>query len=589
MALCEAPFGLQIKIFSPTNDLLTILSDTDESGRILNAKIIEKKIGGLDSFKFNISKYNDLAISQGSECYFYIQDLKFIGRIKELPESDQSDPVLEVSGEGFYKRLEKVTINKSYTTQTLDHIVKDIANLYLSDAGLIYNILKIDVPVVSNITIEFKDKNLFQIFNSLLNIANYDYLNNAYRFYIDNEKELVFEKLSGSMIDSLFEGYHYQSPDVSKDNSNMVNKILAFRTKSADKNSVEYVATYQDTESQGKYGIYEIKYTFPDYADTTTISNFCSFILKRRNEPQKKISLSDLLVFVGQRRFNDFGVMDKGSGEDGWLIKKTIDEDIELTSLKGLFKDKLLWGKYAISNKRDSYWQIFSECDSLTGWDFAHITNTTVTIATNRCLTGNRALKIVTDSGSLNEYFEFELDTTIPLPQLVRLFIYFESTATAIKLTFYDNKSNSIDVQLGDSSTINQWLLLSEQINQQTENDNMLVDDGTPNDDFIVEKTTGVETNLDLTKETNPGLLNVKKFRLTILSNTVMTFYLDHIDVYANIYKYAELFLEEIEYNLSAGAMFANASFGEKQDNVIDEIKDKIKEGDIALSIFSKQ
>ena len=51
--------GIQLKLISPSGEILGILSDTDESGKILNAKITEQKIGGVEKCSFQIPRNNE--------------------------------------------------------------------------------------------------------------------------------------------------------------------------------------------------------------------------------------------------------------------------------------------------------------------------------------------------------------------------------------------------------------------------------------------------------------------------------------------------------------------------------------------------
>jgi hypothetical protein len=579
------PEGIQLFIMSPSGERLAILSDSDESGQILNAKITEKKIGGVDKFSFNIPRSVDVPITRNTECYFYITgELWKSGYIKEIPKPDQTDPVLTIRGDGFHKRLSKKIINETYSAQTLDHIVKDIANNYFgSELGVYYDVGKIDTPSISSITIEFIDKDLFKVFETLLEIANYDYENAKYRFYVDNERYFVFELISEDFQTKLFEGYQFQAPEISVDNSKILNKILAFRTELADPDVVEYVATYQDTESQGRFGLFEKKITFPDYIDSTTIEKICTYLLIRKSFPTTKIKI----------------------------------EDFEI-------QDVLSFGKYGIFNRREEYWRIIADCDTLQGWD-TYISNTTMVLSETHVLTGKRSLKFTTASGSYGEYVEYILDDIIPLPQKVRIYIYFESVTVEFRVTFYDDHGNEVFLRPGAADTAllsDQWIKRFETINLITAVDNMEVDPNGVTDDFIINLDTVTEDDLDVRYEVvednviaDPngasddiildysvavegelivkyreaaGLLEVKKVRITMLTDTPAVFYIDRLDTYANIYNFHELQLEEIEYNLSSVGLFANINFGEKEDSILDEIKDQVKEGNIALEIFSK-
>ena len=552
----NSPDGIQLYIKSPSGERLAILSDTDNSGQLLNAVIEENKIGGVNKFSFDIPRNINIPITRNTECYFYIKgELWKSGYVQETPEPDQTNAVLKVIGEGFYKRLFKKVINETYTSQTLDAITKDVANTYLgNELDIYYDVAKIDTPSISSITIEFKDKNLFEVFETLLKIANYDYENNRYRFYVDNEKDFVFEQISNNIQTSLFEGYQYQLPEISTDNTKIVNKILAFRTISGTPKEVEYVNTYEDTESQGRFGLFEQKITFPDYIDSTTINNICSFLLKRKSLPQTKIKIENYEI-----------------------------EDI------------LTFGDYYLSNKLDTYWKLLADCDSLVGWDVGALSVTTLSLSTAHVLTGKRSLKFITGVGSTGEYAIFTLEKAIPFPKYVRTYIYYESVTPIIKITYLDIDDNPMDVDLGSADTGlfgDQWIKYSKKVEEISEAIGLLVDvNGLQDQDTIVNTDAVTETELEVRLETEAGtgVLNIKKIKIEIISDIVSTFYIDRLDMIASIYSSHKLQLEEIKYNLSSIGLFSNMNFGEKEDNVLDEIKEQVKDGNIALSIFSKQ
>ena len=58
--------NLQIKIYSPTDDLITILTETDETGNTLNLQFTVNLIGGLSLFQFELSKNTDKPIDRKS-------------------------------------------------------------------------------------------------------------------------------------------------------------------------------------------------------------------------------------------------------------------------------------------------------------------------------------------------------------------------------------------------------------------------------------------------------------------------------------------------------------------------------------------
>ena len=622
----SAPEGVQLQLRSPTGEVLAYLSDTDESGKILNARVIERKIGGVEKFNFQIANDTDLPITRNTECFFYVSGvLRFVGQIVEIPLPDQDNPVLELEGNGFYKNLYKKVINQSYTNQTLNAVVTSVASTYLgADIDIFYDAGKIAVPSISNIDIEFKDKNLFEVFTKILQIANNDYENAKYRFYVDNEKDLVFELMDETLQTVLFEGFQYQTPEVSEDNSNIINKVLTFRTTSIDPKTAEFVATYQDTASQGRYGLFERKITFPDFIDTTTIAKIADFILKRRSLPQTKIAIENVEIFRTDKRFTELGILNNGSGDDDWEVDQTgsVRDQVKMTSgiRRGL--QEIEFGNWGIANKRSLFWAIVAECDTLTGWDLTNLVVTTAVLSSTRVLTGRQSIKFTTGAGSENEYAEFTLSQEIPLALLARIYLYFEGTVDKIRVTFYDTFGNDksiefgtiedsfevdillpdtddlevdysggtdiLDVDIINAVTFDQWLKLTQDIELRTSLEDLDVKPNGAAEQFQV-KPNGAAEDFQVRFVEQLGILNVKRIRITILTNNVVVFYLDRIDAYSSIYKHHELQLEQVTYNLASRLFTAGLNFGEVEDNIIDEIDKKVEDGDVALAIFSKQ
>jgi len=591
--MANAQVGLQLKIFSPTDDLLGIISDTDESGSLLDIVISENEVGGVHSFSFKVKKDLVMPITENAECYFYISGtLWFVGYVVDIPKPDQEDLFLLISGNGFYRRLEKKVINDDYTTQTLLAIIQDVGNTYLgADVNVFYNVAKIDVPSIANITIEFKDKNLFDVYSRLLSIANKDWDSAKYRFYVDNEKELVFEQINETIIKNLFEGYDFQKPDVSQDTSKIINKVLAFRTTVADPKTAEFVDTYEDTESQGRFGIFGKKITFPDFADTTTIANIANSILLRWANPIEKIMLENIPIFQGTQKYSEVGILNAGSGEQEWLIDPdgASEDNILLRSERTIGLDEVNFGLWGISNKRDLYQNLISECDSLTGWDDSNLNNTVLTVSTDRVLTGKRALKFAIGANSLGEYAEFTLDRTLFFPQELRFYIYFDTTQVSIKFIVVDINDAEVEFEI-DLDLVDEWQVLNKQLGQTVDPDGFLTVVHNGGGGFLLlDFDASNQGQNKLRHQLVAGATSIKSVRIEINSNVATTMYVDRIEVSADNYNYHELLLKQIRYKLSSIGSFANLIFGERADSLIDEIKEKVKAGDIALNIFAKQ
>jgi len=578
----SAPDGIELRLFSPTGELFAILSDSNLSGEILNVELSVLKFGGLDKFTFQLPRNNDLPISKNTEVYFYVNtELWYNGFVKEAPQPDQYEPILTIQGSGFYKRLEDKIVDIAYSNETLANIIDDIGLNYLgSDIGVFYEGLKIDVPSIPNITIEFKDNTLLQVFKRLLDVANNDYENAKYIFYVDTDKEINFELLSNDLVANYFEGFQYQAPEVSEDTSNLLNQILAYRTKAAAQNEVEFVNTYESVPSQSENGLYNKKIVFPDYLDTTTIANICNFLLRRYENPQKRVAI----------------------------------KDFELNN-------KLQFGEYLISNRRDAYWFVGAKMDTLDGWDTSAFINSTVELASDHLLTRKQILKFTVGAGSAGEFIEYTLPAPVTFAYIGRIFIYFSSSISPISIIFTDengaearlefavsyddlliydgvstdtlslNDSFKIDdmtIGYSLSALLNEWIKFKDIIETSFTDiiQNLDVFNGTIFDSLDVDDGSG-QDSLDVSGKVT--LTEIVKTKILINTDEPAVFYIDRVDLLSNAYNSNSLQLEQINYNLRSSQLFADMHFGEREDNVLDELKQDSEAGDIALNIFAKR
>lgn len=547
--MADSVKNVLVEVYSITGVFVASFYNNTNASDDLMVECSEKKIGGLDKFSFTVPSLTKEPLFGNMECRIYVDGAWwYTGYAESIPFPDTEDPIIEIEGLGYQHKLKKKKILVSYSSQTLDYIIKDIANTYLgSDLDVYYDITKISAPSITGITIEFKDKTLMSVFESLLSIANKDYSTQQYTFGVDKEKELYFSAIPNDQMAHYFEGYNYQEPDVEKQDGKLINKVLTYRTKLTDKNSAEFVASYEDTESIALNGLYEKSITFPDYADSTTISNIANSILQKYSTSLDRVQIKELNI-----------------------------------------DDKLGIGFYSLSNRRDEYFFSVNEMEDLSQWDTSAMSNTTPSIASDKVFTGRSSLKLVTTTGSAGEYMEYVLPTTLKFPNLFRLFVYLNDTNADITIKLFDSTNNEFDLDFNSSIGVGEWLKQFTAISSILETEDLLVDNGTGDEQLLVDVTSTLEGNMIVDKLSGAGILDIVKVRVIINNNNSSTIWIDSMAARANTYYHRELILEQIKYKLNK-SFIASASFGEEVDSVIDEIKNKVKDGDIALSIFSKQ
>lgn len=535
--------GVTIKIYSPGGvDLVGILSDTDYTGQILDAKVKELEVGGVDSFSFSVQKDLTIPISRNAECHFYVNgSLWFIGYITEIPDKQQDKLSLEIKGLGLVHRLKETIITEDYASQDIGLIIADLGN-YLSAIGINYNAFKIETPTI-NARFLIKEKKLFDAFMGVLKVANNDYNTERYRFYIDNVRDFNFRLIDETVEDILFEGYDFQAPKVKFDRTGLVNRIYMYRADSASADTA-YEGVREDTESQAKYGIKMDKMVWPDTIDTATAQSITDSIIEEFKEPKKQIEIENLEVFAPMK-----------------------------------------YKRHTLNMKRDDYYEESAPTDVVTGWDTANLTVTTFSVSTDRSLTGRRSLKFITAAGGINDYVEYTLDNIVYFPIELRFFHYFVGTAIPFKLVLID--INDAEIEIDSEQITDEWVRKYQRIDLETEEGFLKV---THDGGFGFMKVThdGGSGFMKIRNLIRLGIQTIKKIRILINSNTVTTFYVDLIEVSADAYGYNELLLKGAEYSLSSRGIFANAAFGEHVDSIMREIDKKAKDGEISLDIWAR-
>jgi len=421
-----SPKNVVVKIYSVTGALVASYYNNTERGENLKVVCNELRIGGLDKFSFTIPSTTPEPLFNDMECQIWVDGVKWYSGFSDIiPSRDNSEPIIEITGQGFFHKLKVKTINRTYSAQTLDAIVKSVASNELgTDINVYYNVAKIDVPALSGISMNFEDQDLMEVFSELGEICNYQYSTQQYTWGVDEEKELYFRPVSNDQMSHLFEGYHYQNPEVGQLSGKMVNQILAYRTTAADSKATEYVATYSDSSSIELNGLSEKKITFPNYIDTTTIANICQSVLEKNSQPVDRVEINDLNIV-----------------------------------------DKFDIGFYGLSNRREKYFVKINDMEDITDWDLTGLNNTTVVISSEEVFTGRRAMKLVTSAGAEGDMLSYDLPVPVRFPDIFRSFVLLQDIFGSLTIKLIDSNNNTVDIDFnktGDfdiSGLISEWFM----------------------------------------------------------------------------------------------------------------------------------
>lgn len=546
----NSPDNVAVKIYSATGALVADYWNNVGNNAGLAVTLKTKKIGGLDKFEFSLANnfmeplYNDM------ECRFFVDGVHWdTGYATRIPEPDDDSASVVIEGLGYWHKLKNVVVNESYTAQTLDTIVKDIASGYLgSDLRVLYDVAKISTPSVSSIDIEFNDKKLSEVFERLLAIANYDYSTTQYRFFVDKDRYFNFGPISNDIQAALFEGYQYQDPQINRKKDKIINRILAYRTTAADPSAVEYVATYSDADSVANNGTKEEKLTFPDYVNTSTIQGICEGIVAKYKDPLTTLEIQSIPVVAPME-----------------------------------------YGFYRLDNKRLAFYRDVAEFESLSDWD-SFLSFTTASISTEHVLTNRTSMKLVTAAGSSGEYLENTFSTPVYFPTFFRIYSYRVDAAAAYTVRIFDSFGNTVDIPVGhNNEPTGEWIKYTVKINVETATALLCVDvDASTSGLLRVDIDASTFGNLRVQYLISEGIVNIAKVQIIMDTDAASSGYFDEFAVETNAYKRHELILEEAEYDLTKSRL-ASLTLGDTADSIIDEVLKGTRSGDVALGVFAKQ
>jgi hypothetical protein len=406
---------------SDAGSVVSLLSSDTNTGAILDAEIVWEKIGGMKSFKFTLDRKTEVPLFNSMECELYIDGVKkFVGYTVTVPNVETNEPSLVLEGRGFWYRLKETVQTSTHSATTVEDI---IGTLDLTGTGVSYNASKIDCSVAV-VDIEFKKKSIASVLDSLVQIANQDFNTSQFVWGVDEEKELYFRALPAEPIQGLFEGYQFQAPEVQTEDK-VVNRVLAWRTTSANPDVTELVDTFEDGGSIDRNGPREKKVVFPDYADYSDIENISKAIIQRNLDPLEKVSIKDL----------DIGVLEEGF--------------------------------YNLSIKPEKYFQLVNECDFLDGWDVSASPNMPLSVSQDQVLTGRSSLKFEPSALASGNFAEYTLPVKLNSPLFLRAFVYFDTDPADIQIIFTDSRGSSITLDLEGlpAPTADQWLKYTQAVN----------------------------------------------------------------------------------------------------------------------------
>lgn len=590
--------SIEARIISITGEEVYRIIGNTERGSILSAQFEWEKIGGLRNFELTIARNNEVPLFSGMRFDFYFRDDIFLTNTKIFsgyseitPSRETSENIIAVSGKGYYWQLEERLVNDNYVGKSIQEIIEDL-DLTDMDISLSTNI----VPPSGVYNVNFKDRTYLQVLNTLLMIANAEYATSQYIWYVDENRELNFHILTSTgseVAQKFFEGYDFQNPEVDFDKK-IINRVLMYRATSASSKESEFVATYNNTDSQGKNGIKEDKFVLGDYLDNTGIAEIAEGILSEYAEPKKSISIKNFYrkdsdLITGLIAYND------GTDDDTMIVNVGFgnqDFEYRISSLsEERFRRIWLSDYYGISTKPQEKITLVNECDDLTGWT-QNIPNSTIITSDDTVLTGRQVFKWTRSASQpAGDYIELDLTNIIGNLIDVRFNVYFVDYVADITFSFFDIEGNQVDIipDISNGSLINKWLKFTEDTRAILEEGLLHVQKtATPFSPLAI-TSNSVDSSLLITHTDTQVIRNLAKVKITLGAGTINPdiIYIDRIEAKNKAWEYSRLTLDKAVYTIDKDYVVSDMEFGNRKLSIVDEIKDGVKKGDLAFDMFA--
>jgi hypothetical protein len=527
------------------------IDEGTSKGNILSTRFEHSRSGGLVSAEFTLADDADIPLTKEMLIEIWVDGIFCeIGYVDENKENGTKDNKIVVSCKGLSERLKRKTISKTFTNMTLVEIILDIA-ADVEELEIIASPDTLLLPSIFVASMDASDIDLFELIERVLAIANAAYIDEQYHWFIDNCRRLCFEEITSNDECHLYEGFHFQNPDVNNDRDSIINVVRFFRTDSTNKSVSEFVAEYTDVQSILDNGESAEKISYSDYMDDATCARIADGLISRFKDPLVQIDVSDILV-----------------EPDGY----------------GQF---LPFALYGINLRPRQYWKEITNGETLDGLDLGNVQNVAITLDTAHILMGRNSIKaVMTASPASTGYLEFPLDHVINFPKELRAFVYLTPGAS-ITLTALSSYGDSQERQIINRSTRGEWITFSLEFGNTIGSPYTMYGQSAGGNRAIY-GLNAASANVAIFGLRGAALRNLESVRI-YFDDISGTAWIDRIDILADEYKRVTLPLDSVKYESKNGSILASASFGEPRSDLVKTIEGVIKDKQSLANIFIKE
>lgn len=257
VAFAEGRYGLSIIVYEPFLGVKKAVYSSDQGQCPVASASFSFEESGCAAFKlaFN-SGPGDIAIRRGDRVDIHLFGAVlpwFSGRVTAIPGVNTSPAVTEFSGHGFFDVLDSIVVTETYTGQTIENMVLDLAETYLAGQDIAFYPDQLPVTGYTASSVQFDRVSLKEALGKLADLAQ-DYV-----FGVDENRTFYFLPRSGVPIGtyvnktSHWVGRHLAAFTLSEKSGDIANRLwVKIGAVSSGSNFADFVV--EDLDSIAFFG-----------------------------------------------------------------------------------------------------------------------------------------------------------------------------------------------------------------------------------------------------------------------------------------------------------------------------------------------
>jgi hypothetical protein len=530
--------GIAIRLLSSSGVVTGWLFEQSIRGAVLAPKFTIDSKGGLSSLSFHVPREDASLIEKNGIVELFFNGSRVVsGYVKTAPIESSADESLEITCGGFASRLSEQTITATWTSVDVGTIIAALSS-YLAILGIAYDPSLISMSAFTVASYEANDTSLKTVIEDIIDIINVAYSTTEYRYSVDAARRLMIVPIS-SMLGNIFEGWAFQNPAIEDSYDDLVNALRVYRTLSGSSNT-EFVALYTDADSIELNGRTEKKLVFSNYVDAATIAQIATAIFQRFANPLRIVSIEKMHIS----------------------------------------KALLAFGKYGINSKIREYNTRIFRSDNLDNYISAFSSDVALSEDATHVLTGNIALKCVL--GALaSGYIRIDLSPIKQFPTEINISLWMSSGAKIV-LEAVSSLGDVVSKTIENATSEGQWKTVSIPIDLTLR---VVAIDA---EDYALSVSDGTNARaLYGVLSSDNYLFDLSNIRIRWASVST-SIWIDNITVKTHEFSRATLPLKSASYYQENGALFCDAEFGSKDEDLADVVLDIAAEASTLTDIFAK-